>query len=355
MKTNRLWSAMRTRFEAFTRRTSRALSWGMSIAALVLAAPNSIGQTIGIRVSYKIVLDPATGLPPTGVTANKINQIVDHMNDMLASYGRGYRIAQVGTAVTVGGLGEFGRPSPSHYYSADFHDENHGGQFANDMESDAMDHPGLYAWDEHAINVYVTNGICGGRCSFPASGEIVVIGTCSANEGSAQEAEVHLHEFGHYFNLFHTQGRYCGDECTSPGDDHVSDTLEDLHNWGTQDIAQWNFSTPYLSLTATQRAQVDDVHENVMSYHLLGRSRLTEGQLERWTNAANNFRSYVTTGETLRVGAGHLSLGDAVSNADPNGGDVLLLYPGSFSESLIISKPVALLATRQGPAIIGDS
>jgi hypothetical protein len=237
-----------------------------------------------------------------------------------------------------------------------------------------------YRWNDGAVNLYLTNGICGGKCSFVEDSEnILIIGGCSAANGAVQ-----LHELGHYFGLYHTQGRQCGN-CTagqtgvcntSPGDDQIADTLLDLACWGQDQIAFANFFIPtapprlYAQLNPDEQSRVDDVFFNIMSYHN-NLSRMTELQLDRWTDVANDGRVGVRDGRTIFVQSGGLfgvgsssqpvnSLGTAAGMANIlEGSEILLLRPGYYNEQLTITAPggtsITLRATRQGPVIIGKS
>jgi hypothetical protein len=109
-----------------------------------------------------------------------------------------------------------------------------------------------------------------------------------------------------------------------------------------------------------------------MSYHFLKPvkavpARLTEGQLDRWADTTLDFyRKKVCDGRTWFVDQRtpgpegtstypYASVSRAVSAANGNGGDIILLRPGAYDEAVTISKPVTLRATRKGPASIGTA
>jgi hypothetical protein len=201
---------------------------------------------------------------------------------------------------------------------------------------------------------------------------MIVVGVNSVSAGWVQ-----LHEIGHYFDLRHTQGDLgvtlhgqCGEGYTTPGDDKVDDTIKDLPAWSRDEIAKYNFSVKYEKLNTEQKELVDEVAENVMSYHFLkpikaNLQRLTEGQLDRWTDTTLDFyRRKVRDGRTWfvdRQTAGNEgtstypydSVNLAAAAANDNGGDIILLRPGEYHEAVTISKAVTLRATRKGPATIG--
>jgi|GEM_PF-1753442 len=334
---------------------------------------------ITVRLSYKIIRNPADGTLPTytdatgtvvQVTDNDIDTAVATMNSLSAAYFRGFRFQRVDPVAYVGDKDD--ATGPSQYFNTDFFANPNAKSLKNQMEAAAMKDP-AYAWNFGAINIYINQGTAGGKCSFPTDGEnIIVVGAVSANAGSTQ-----LHEVGHYFNLCHTHG------CTSgSNDDGVADTLTDNPAWNEDQIAQNNFSgRTYNQLSAGEKQQVDDVILNLMSYHgTVGnqapiynagttQSQLTEQQLDRWTEAANGARRGVCDGTTVFARASNFygsgSSGDPYGSsvvatavaANRPGNNIVLLRPSTFSEAIIINPPsgttVTLRATRQGAAVLG--
>lgn len=321
-------------------------------------------SVIMINLSYKVVLNPANGNRPPGVTDASIDTAVGQMNALQETYFRGYRFRLSEPVVQVGGLNDTG---PSQWYNTNFFNANNGSAWKDQMEAAAIADPSAYAWRSNAINIYFTNGICGGICSFPSEDDnIIIIGGCSVANGPLQ-----MHEIGHYYDRCHTQGCFCG-SCqppqtgmchTTPGDDEISDTLPDLHCWDQNDIADGSYGCNYAACTGFQQNQVDNVFFNVMSYHA-NRARLTELQLDGWADWSNFTRIVAADGMTrfIQVGArggfgssvlpfGTVALGVAAVN--PAGGDILMLRPGAFDETLTIDTPLTLRAPRTGSAIIG--
>jgi hypothetical protein len=336
---------------------------------LVLLAPSTaqVQGVITIRLSYKVVLNPVDGTRPSRITDDDIRTAVDAMNKLHEPYWRGFRF-QVTEILDIGGRDD--TAGPSRWFNTDFFNDDNGTRWKNEMESAARNNA-AYRWRNDAINLYFTNGICGGKCSIPGNGDIIVIGGCSADNGSLQ-----LHEIGHYFNLLHTQGGPCGNcdaaqtgAChTVPGDDEIADTLPDLQCWNRDQIARHSFNgRTYGQLSAAEQNQVDDVFLNVMSYHPDPVTRLTELQLDRWTDAANGARRAVCDGTTIFARAGgangngastspHNTVTAAVNTAAARAGsDTIILRPGSYNEAITINTPVTLRATRQGGAVIGSS
>lgn len=191
---------------------------------------------------------------------------------------------------------------------------------------------------------------------------------------------LHLHEFGHFFDLCHTQGCPCGccdpdltGPChTTPGDDNVADTLPDLACWDRDDISQHTFGVNYNILpSSAHRERVDNVFLNIMSYHRSGCgqgadvARLTEGQLDHWSDVASFTRVSVRDGRTLFVqaGAGGSQNGRSTTpfdlvaegrNAANGGGDIVMIRGGIYPENLAFTSPVTLRAPRGQVARIGN-
>lgn len=328
-----------------------------------------------IRVSYKIIRNPADNSRPPGVTDAVIDASIAEMNALLNSFKRGYRFERVDPIADVGSTGNQNRPNPSHYYDID--------ALAVDgtreqMESDALANQSLYAWNASAINIYINHATGGGKCAFPTD-HLIVVGANSAGNG-----ELQIHEIGHFFNLCHTQGCPCGccfasgqtGECnTSPGDDGVVDTLPDLACWGRDDIALNSFSAPYASLDSSQQARVDDVFLNIMSYHAAGCghphqatsvTRMTEQQLDRWTDTAYFSRAVVCDGRTYFVQAGAFlptatgrsdhpfpAVGGGIGASNASG-DIVMIRGGIYPETLRLSTPITLRSPRGHAARIGQ-
>lgn len=348
------------------------------LAGLMLTCTVSLwaDDVITIRLSYKVVLNPADGTRPPGVRDADIDRAIATMNTLEQTYYRGYRFQRVDPVIDIGGQGDL--TGPSRWYDTDFFED---GDAKDIMEREALNSPALYSWNANAINLYITNlnNRCGGVCALPSNNDnLIIIAGCSDRDALTQ-----LHEIGHYFNLFHTQGDICGccesgesGEChTEPGDDFVDDTLPDLACWDRDGIANWTYQTDYANLNSAQQELVNDVFLNVMSYHgsACGQNavttRMTEGQLDRWTDTANDERRGVANGRTWFVGTPTSGFGNgtsanpflvvssALSVANPQGGDIILLRPGAhrttlLSNRLVLDKPLTLRATRAGAAII---
>ena len=342
--------------------------FSLLVAAAFHAASAAQAQFIYIDLSYKVILNPAGGKRPSEDMNTSIDSAIEGMNQLLATYYRGYRMRRIDPIRDVGGRDD--TTGPSQFYDTDF--------FADDgdykkflIQSNAIYNPGPYAWNEDAVNIYINNGHPGGICSFPkdffSDDHIVIIGAPYDSNSALQ-----LHEIGHYFNLYHTQGQDCAgcDDCAGPESDSIDDTLADRACWNWGDIARYSFAN-YPNLSPNQSNQVDNTYFNIMSYHG-ARTRLTELQLDRWTNAAIFDRDHVTSGRTWFVDRNGTpppgippewwrnsslfrwtTVRDGLTYADD--GDILLIRPGAYNETMTITKAVTLRATRQGPVSIGTS
>ena len=346
---------------------------------LWLAGSLPMRADITVRVSVKAVLNPATGNRQPGVSDVTFSNTVVAMNDMLNSYGRGYHIQWVGNAlINVGGLGQF-NTGPSQYYSKDFVNDADGDAKKDEFETNAINNAVTYGWDASAVNIYIVQfgGANWNVCSFPGSQIILVNGAAGYSTATTV-----LHEIGHYFNLSHTfngrlnqnsNGSACTNGCSCAkfiggGSDGVSDTILDHDCWTDQDdIAIGNYGTSYANSTSPQRAAVDLIWNNLMSYH--GRQHATtlctSDQNDRWTDSATSDRPGVRTGRTRFVattgndttGTGtstsrYRTLAKGVAVAAGAGADIVLLRTGNYNEPQTITKAVTLRATR-GDAIIG--
>jgi hypothetical protein len=336
--------------------------------AVLSAAAAAQAQYIYIDLSYKVILNPADGtsrpLDGSGnpVTDQRIDNTIDGMNQLLDNYSRGFRFRRRGPVWEVGGDGT--PTDPSQWFNQDF--LNNGGKDA--MEGMASQNWPQYEWKFSDINIYINQGNPGGICSFPHNfwfdENIIIIGA-----SSYANTALTLHEIGHYFNLFHTQGKSCGDctTCSGPESDEIDDTLEDRACWGQDAIAMNTFSLSYASLSAANQKRVDDTFFNIMSYHG-NRSRMTEDQLDRWTVNALRHRDEVLSGRPLFVSASGCISQDGNLNCDAFNGpfsrvidgvnaaganDIVVILPGSYNQTMTINKAVTLYATRRGPATIG--
>ena len=311
-----------------------------------------------IDISYKVVLNPANGQRPIGVANADIQQNVADMNALMEPTLRGIRF-RISEIVDVGGVGDSFSQS---WYNTNITSSNKG-----NMESDAKANS-AYAWRNNDVNIYINQGEGSAICSFPGGGSIIVVGGHSDYFPAR-----HIHEIGHYYDLCHTQGCPCGScdagetgTChTTPGNDDIDDTLPDLACWTRDDVAQNAYGSNYASLTNSQKNRVDNVFDNIMSYHS-NRVRLTDDQLDHWTDLSNGSRSgpadrrnvFVSKSGNFLFQFGtstlpYLTVGNA-TGAAPNS-SVLIMKPGAYNETITINKPLSIRATRAGVVTIGSN
>ena len=315
---------------------------------------------INMRISVKFILSSGGSMPCCGngsfdSFADITNQVV-FANEMLRSFGRGYQF-QMFEVTTVGG-------PASAFYSNSRDDKDL-------LEAAAEADKTGFKYRDNAINMYVNDANGSAVCSFPPNDDIILFGQSSRSTSL-------WHESGHYFNLQHTHagaternsnGTACTNGCSCAQliggtTDGTADTIADHDCWSdANDIAQGNYGLNYSALSAGQKALVDAVLNNIMSYHS-DRFHLTSDQLDHWTDAANSSRIDDVTGRTRFVattgsdlGAGtstsrYRTLARGVAVAASNGADIVLLRAGSYNEPQTITKAVTLRATR-GSAIIG--
>jgi hypothetical protein len=140
-------------------------------------------------------------------------------------------------------------------------------------------------------------------------------------------------------------------------------------------VAQNSFGAPFASLDSFQQNRVDDVFFNIMSYLAAGCghanqttsvSRMTEQQLDRWTNTAYFSRSVVCSGQTYFVQTGanpqaasgrfdhpFPAVGGGIG-ASNSPGDIVLIRAGIYPENLRLSTPITLRSPRGHTARIGQ-
>jgi hypothetical protein len=269
----------------------------LCFAAVLLFAAPARAQYIEIRLSYKAVLNPSTGQRAQNFTDEQIDQAIAQMNQLHAGNKRGFRFVRVEPVWNIGSLGD--TTGPSRWFNSNFSSPNNGLALRDQMEAAARNDT-RYLWNNSAINIYLTGGLSGGLGSRPGH-DIVLLGGAIAGDGARQ-----LRTIGHYFDVCDIQGCACGDcgpnagQCNTPGDDGLYDTPSDLPCWDQNASANYNYGAPYASLSPGEQADVDTAFFNLMSPRGAG-TRLTRGQLDRWTDTASVARRSVTTGRTWYV------------------------------------------------------
>ena len=378
---------------------ARSLLPAVAAALLSLAVslaptpPADAASTIDIRISVKVIVSfvdgtrPSTrelGQPYTPITNQNIFEMVNYANDsLMAGYWRGYRftiteIVNVGSACNPG----CSSSNPSFWYNTEFDSAK-----MYQLETAAKANPTAYQWRTNAVNLYVNAGHGNGAISsfpLPAGGanEVVVSGSRVWDPGfrAGFPGVIIHHELGHYFNLRHTH-RY---DCCVPGTcivdgDTIPDTLPDGPCFTLDSLSLWRYGQHFAATSPTKQDSLLKVWNNNMAYlHYDQRdggpgdgygqyfqTLLTERQLDRWVDTANDIRSGVRAARTRFVApvtcAGcppatgssmdpYRTIATAITGAGD--GDVLLLRPGTYSASPTINQHVTLRASHAGPAVI---
>jgi len=338
---------------------------------VVLFGDLSQAQEIHFRISVKFILD-AGGHPPGpgGWTdADHWRTAIELANAGNARLGRGFRYLEPTFDGSVSGASEY-------FILTD------GEQIP--FEEEARTNP-AYLWRGDAINVYVVqeNLGCAGWASPPSvpqgsldGGRIVVL--CVGTGPFS----VIPHEFGHHFDLIHTWD-----------DDLVADTPTDASPYmclpdnvvtpedescivgGTDGCCCSTQVSNTLDRAATDippwtQEQITLMLNNLMSYQcdINEDFDLSEGQLDRYTDAARRYLAAEGTGVTYFVDGDNASpapydgystdpfptVADGVAAATATGGNIVLIRPGAYAETGIFDKTVTLRAMRNGLVSIGE-
>lgn len=340
------------------------------LVLVCLAAGVRAEPTITIRLYYKVITSPINGAVPSGYSEGGVANAVARMNQLMESYGRGYRFDHGDGVRPIGNIGGVNRPDPAHYYSVNLLGDPT--ERANLLD-DASSLPSLYGYSTPYLNIFINNASQDTRCYLPSSPMIVIDGATSVS------GERTLHHIMHFLSLCNTQGCtcYCCDggsgACgTSPGSDGVSDTLPDLPCWSRDEVAQNNFSAPYAQLSTVQQNSVDNTFFNIMSFHntflcgqTLSAPRLTDTQLDRSADDASSTHRGVCDGSTYFVQANATGFGNGRSSspfpriadgvhAAQAGGNIVMIRGGNYPEPLNVSVPVTLRTPKGQTARIGQ-
>lgn len=364
-----------------------------ALCAALGAGPVGAAPTIDIRVSVKVIRQPVTqNRPPVDtvtlapVTDAKINAVFDIANDsLLTMYWRGYRL-QVVEIFDIGSCGaSCDSSNPGFWYNASFP----GTYDMKRFEHWAKLYP-AFLWRTGAINVYINAGMGNGAvASFPPpdnrSNDVVFVGGLVLDPAFRRTwapATIH-HELGHYFGLPHPNGTV--EECCNPATcitdgDGIEDTLPDGPCFTLDQLSTQRYGQPFSGVNAAKQDSLLNMFWNNMCYlhpdqggknagfwgfgqTLL--DRLTELQLDRWTDTANGARANVLSAKTRFVQPSPCGICPPATgtSTDPfrnipeavnaaGSGDILLMRPGIYTGISTIDLPVTLRATRKGTARI---
>lgn len=256
----------------------------------------------------------------------------------------------------------------------------------SELNGEIDDNPLLYRFDGAAVNIYINAFDTSGTCAKPENGGTMII------LGRAVYRELLAHEVGHFFGLCHTQGCQCAgtDEdaedppiCkTQPGDDGLADTLPDLDSWDQDMLSVIHFGQNYTLSSLAQRADVDAVYTNLMSYHiddaLINLANpaapipnpynfLTQMQLDRYTdNMHAPNREGAISGTTWFLSPTGNDSGAGQFSSQPfsslnrahlavwRDDDIIQATGGTYVGNVIISKKCTIRSNR-GPAIFAGN
>ncbi len=353
-----------------------AIRYSVMAAAVLpfLGGPASATEShIKIRVSYKVIVNPADGNRPPGTSDEQIDRNLASMNTILDTHKRGYRFVRADAIRSVGAAGD--PNGPSKYYNDRYNTDE--GSYPLYLDTQA--NPFAYGWSPGVINIYINNwgGGCGSTAIYGANYALVPLGPCLVNNPYGQLQSL----LRTLYSVHPTHGGGClscatpgqtGVCFTIPGDDFVADTLPDLPAWNQDDISSYSFGVPYASLSPADRNRVDDTYFNIASFHgyfpcgkQMDTPRLTERQLDAWGDRIRTLSAF-QEGAPFFVdrnanpaqasgSSGHpfaaVAVAAASSVARP--GDFMYLRPGHYNERLTISKRLTLRATRAGDVVIG--
>lgn len=352
------------------------LQW-LALFALLVSLP-AAGQTIDLRLSVKIIVNPTTSARPVGITPQMFTNAVNAANQWMATYWRGYRYKLVEVA-DIGGLTQGGTNGPSKWFGRDPRNTDDGmwQSFQSDVQGSSP-----YQLRTNALNYYVstaTHWNTGGAAPLPWEAPAWIAAWGIVNSGPFWI----VHECGHFYGLSHTHGG-CGFPSTDGcnllngywvGDDGLTDTLKEAAGdscfTNINQLTLANFNKWFTNCTPAEQTLAMNTFSNVMSYHDPPNKDtlmilLTEQQADLFTTYANTDRAHTLSGFTRFVSLSGNNANSGLNSAAPKrtvlnavnpsaagGGDIVLLRPGNYNEQITVNKPLTLCATRSGWATIG--
>ena len=329
-----------------------------------IALPHSLNaQYIYVRLSVKYILN-ASNNRPSGFYTQETNilNIIEGTNRAMERWGRGYRYV----------VTEFRNVANA----AQFFDVQNDAEYRG-LENSAEANPGQFFWRTDAVNVFIVNSLFAGgaAAAIPSCGSCgdtgyrLVIFTVNPTPNDI----IWAHELGHHFDLYHT---FTG----GAGGDFVADTRPDPSphqcigaftcNLGGADECCCTVKINNLLAASTaggwSSQEFGDIRFNLMSYYgpcppvaTYDNIRLTEGQLDRWTDATRRYHSGEVSGLTRFVDRAnpqpsndgystnpYRTVAAGISAATSPGQNIVSIRSGSYDEQFTTAQRVTLRATR---------
>lgn len=372
------------------KRVLQPLRLSVGLASLLLLLPTAGAQEIDIRLSIKYILN-ASGSRPSGLysTEQNVRDVIEATNERLRSYGRGYRYV-----ILSNGQGNFDEvsettaPGSSQFFEISPSSENYV------LENAAEANPAGYFWRTDAVNVYIVN-CCAAGGTIPSNPDdsdyrIVFfqadVNFTPTDPGRHAQRVIWPHELGHYFDLYHPWDEdEVSDTRPEPTPFQCSGSTACNANLGCAlgGTAECCCSTKVSNLANAANAggwsslEVLDLRFNIMGYMAASdcvcqgedmvttaNMRLSEGQLDRYTDATRKYRWSDVSGLTYFVDGQNTTapfngystdpyrtIGDVLTVAGPT--DIILIRAGTYPENLVIGSPRTLRAS-QGIVRIGN-
>ena len=346
-------------------------------------------QEIDVRLSIKYILNNQYHRP-TGfyATEQNIRDVIDATNRTMKRWGRGYRFVIVGNIEEVS---ETTAPGSSAFFVLDPNSE------LGTLEDAAVANPAGYFWRNDAVNVYIVN-CCAAAAAIPSIDVdrravyfSADVNNAPCDPGQNARQVVWSHELGHHFNLIHpwnndgvvdTRPEPSPKQCFgSPPLPPPCDAFPCTLGGSTECCCSTKVNNLFDAMQSGGWSQTDydNLRYNVMGYMAavdcvpLGEDmitidtmRLTDGQLDRWTDATRQYHANEVSGLTYFVDQANTSapfngyssdsyrtVADGVTAATQTTGNIALIRSGSYNETLTVTSPVTLRSSR-GPVTIGQ-
>lgn len=219
--------------------------------ALVLISTATEAAYVPVRVSIKFIVDSSGNRPTTG-RLNTDDEITAEFNEGVAILRE--NMSEFTLVNIEGGIVDL--TGVSQWYTTTVASPN-GGTNRDALRDAAIADPATYLWRDDAINIYINAGTSSAISDFPPTNNIILM-----NQGCINTPSCILHELGHSLHLYHTH-----ETAGSDGGDECSDTITDNQSWSKDQVANNNYGCLYANCTIAQKAAVDLVYNDIMSYH----------------------------------------------------------------------------------------